>query len=69
MIQKLRYFATPVRASVRFLRITINNTKVDPKLRRIYMCIDGKIIDKSCIGHEYVCIYEVGCRMIVHLKS
>ena len=50
---------------IRFLRVTVNNTHRYPKLRLISKI---KLSIESCVGHTYVCDYEVGCR-IVALKS
>ena len=44
---------------------TVNITKINPKLRRISKPISS---NTSCIGHKYVCVYEVGWR-IVALKN
>ena len=50
---------------VRFWRVMVNGAQSRSKLRRIS---EAKSSIRSCIGHKYVYVYELGCR-IVALKS
>ena len=52
-------------SGVRFWRVIVNGTQSRSKLRRISK---AKSSIRSCIGHKYVYVYELGCR-IVALKS
>ena len=50
---------------IRFWRVMVNGAQSRSKLRRISK---AKSSIRSCIGHKYVYVYELGCR-IVALKS
>ena len=50
---------------VRFWRVMVNGAQSRSKFRRIS---NAKSSIRSCIGHKYVYVYELGCR-IVALKS
>ena len=50
---------------VRFWHVMVNGAQSRSKLRRISK---AKSSIRSCIGHKYVYVYELGCR-IVALKS
>ena len=50
-----------IETAPRFLHTTVNNTQSRSELR----CISkARSWIKVCIGHKYVCIYEVGCQIV-----